>query len=297
VTPFWKSFLAFVLPVAAACAFVEWRVRSQPTGYGYVEQLIREKGARTKVVVIGDSQALYGIQPSELGVPALNLSNVSQSIPLTRQILEKNLAQFPCLKLVILGLSPFTLEYQLAGQPDEERLFFHMQINGVPGDGPWWYQLDPRRFSRALALGPKKARRWLMDSFRGENPIAPYDPWGWFDGENHGRTVKTMSEDAGKARSEYHKAAMDPKLTGRVAEELMRLQSLLKQRGIDLKVVRMPTSEFYQRAFWPQNPPDKSFVNTDFVNTDHLNRRGAKKFTEFLRDSIIKTYDFTHQCP
>jgi hypothetical protein len=88
-----------------------------------------------------------------------------------------------------------------------------------------------------------------------------------------------------------------------------RLQSLIEelhQQGVEILLVTIPTTRFYRDQIEPQayqrmqqtlqqltqNYPvtyrnymfDARFTDTDFQDGDHLNCRGAQKFSELLKE-------------
>jgi hypothetical protein len=313
--------ISFSLLPLVVLALIDGRLRASPTGYSYVEDLLREQGPRAKIIFTGDSQALYDFKPDEFAVPAINISNVSQSLPITRQILEKNLSQMSCAALVVVGISYFAVEYQLYGQVDDERNFLHMQVNGVDGDGGWISHWDPRRFSRVLILGPRKSWRSLLKSFSAKPERRPeaYDGLGWYDGEKSSVTNREISEASGFGRAAYHSSTMVPANAERNFAEIQALRDRLAKDGIALVFVRPPTFTTYSSQLNPKAVArnqkydarlkselsipvfdylqDARFERGDFINNDHLNRQGAKKLAAILNEDIIGKYDLSRRCP
>jgi hypothetical protein len=311
---FLLKLLIFSLPLAAALGWIEYRVRQNPLGYTYVEDLLATRNAEARLIFTGDSQALYDFKPDEYQAPGINISNVSQSLPITRQILEKNISRLPCASVVVLGLSYFGLEYQLYGQVDDERNFLHTQINAVAGDGGWPSWFDLRRYSRLLTLGPRKSWRGAFKEYASRIPEG-YDSFGWYDGEKSSVASRNTSEAAGRGRASYHTSTMVPDLAAKNLAEIENLRILLAKNGMELLLVRLPAMPAYYRHLDPHalqrneehdkqlNAPvlnllkDPRLTPEDFINTDHLNARGAKKLAGILNDVIMKKYDVFHRCP
>jgi hypothetical protein len=295
------------LPILVALTALEYRVRRVPTSLSVKRALIEEHQRNVEVVILGDSHALNGIDPSAFGRPAINLANGAQSIYYDVRILSPYLDRLPALRLVVLQLSYFSLRYRMSESPEAWRMFYYEQSFGIPYEADAPSGFDPRRWSFLLALGNEHVRALLLSGFRNELGDDARG-WGPLQRPSAGSEV-VIDDDTGRARVLQHDATTRAE---NLACNLRDLQDLIRRlRGRDVEVVLLtsPVDRYYAAhmnpviyqelvrqttvlssgtgAVFHDYMTDPRFSLDDFINDDHLNVVGARKFSEILCREVV----------
>lgn len=107
-----KKFLVktscFVLFVLLLFVFLEYSARRVPNDYSVKNSLLSENCRSLKTLVIGNSQAYFGINPAYFSDKAFNAAHVSEPLNIDTFILNKYLPQMDSLQNIIVSISSFT---------------------------------------------------------------------------------------------------------------------------------------------------------------------------------------------
>ena len=285
---------------------VEYRLRQVPNEYSARKATLDTRAGEVEILITGTSHAQNGVAPQFLALPALNLGYGSQSLHYDTQLVLKYVDSMPNLKLVIFGVSYHSLEYRLTNSVERWRSGFYNQVYGIPGeDSDEGFQLT--NYSYIALFTPKEAVRLASGGFLGAAETEAK--------RNQTPAIVTqgeVSEAYGRIRVRGHETQMrQVDLLPNIAA-LERVCALLKRRNVSIVFITVPTHHTYydqinvtsyQRmqetikqitekygAPYFNYLRDDRFTEEDFVNSDHLNERGAEKFSHILNEDVVKRY-------
>jgi hypothetical protein len=300
-----KSFL-LLLPFTLIVGLIEYRLRYVLNEYSATKAALDAKAGEVQILITGTSHAQNGVAPQFLEVPAFNLGYGSQSLYYDTELVLRYVDSTPNLKLVIFAISYFALEYRLTNSSERWRTGFLRQVYGIPSeDGNEGFKLT--NYSRIALYTPKQAIRLASGGFLGSAEAEA--------NVNQPPAIVTrgeVSEDFGRRRITFHENLMrQVELPYNVAA-LERGCALLKGRNIAVVFITVPTHHTYYdqinvKSYQRMQETikqitekcgvpyfnymrDDRFTDEDFVNSDHLNERGAETFTRILNEDIVKVY-------
>ncbi|WP_431137282.1 hypothetical protein [Psychroserpens mesophilus] len=286
-----------MIPVLIFLGCYEILLRSSnlPNIYSYKDKLLDEE---YEAVVLGNSHALRGVLAEELSFSAINLANVSQSIDVDLLWL-KAVLKTKKLKFAILNFSTPTYTVSLIQSPENWRLknynlYTRLQINYAPK-----YNFE---FLNGLQI--KNIKRVGNYVIGNNYPQDNYLEKGSFPLDAF---TDDFEEHALKASSRHM-----PKVGSIESNEkiLMKIIELSKMYNFDLIIVTPPAHESYRKlipnkinnkmfslltnlesknnnVYWLNSFDNTSFDYRDFKDSDHLNLKGAKLFTNQINDFLI----------
>ena len=294
------------MPFISIVGLVEIRLRQVPNEYSSTKAALDAKVGEVEILITGTSHAQNGVAPQFLALPAFNLSYGSQSLHYDTQLVSKYVDSMPNLKLVIFAISYHALEYRLANSIERWRSGFYKQVYGIPGEaGEQGFKLT--NYSYIALFTPKEAVRLASGGFLGAAETEAK--------RNQTPAIVTqgeVSEAFGKIRARGHETEMrQVDLLPNIAA-LERVCALLKRRNVSVVFITVPTHHTYydqinvtsyqrmqqtiKQITERDGVPffnylrDDRFTKEDFVNSDHLNKQGAEKFSQILNQDVVKRY-------
>ncbi len=257
----------------------------------------------TRVLILGSSHMLNGLNPDELGTPAINLAGYSQDLYYGAQLATRYLDRMPQLECVVVGLSYFTLEYDMERTTEAWRSCYYRRCFGIP-HRHWISEFDLRNFSLYLLYGPEISKQVLF----GEPPdlSAFVHSNGW--AANPVPENSDLAVSDGLARVEAHHGLMHEENLAQNLAILDELFDTLQKRGIEVILLTTPAYSSYFSRFDPDRESrfrsavvllqtkhgiryfdftrDPRFTASDFYNSDHLNQNGAVKLSRIFGDEL-----------
>ena len=291
----------FLLPIIIIWGLLEVFYRTVPNNFSFKNECIREYYSEARVLIMGNSHAFYGINPDHFSQKTFNLSNISQGLKIDELLLNKHLDEFRKVKNLILTIDYFTLS-----QKDEAsqtwRMYFYKEDMDL--DFPEISSLDPKAYS--LALAPRIDLTWnIVKTYIQKGTLVECGKNGWAIKEGVG---PDNNELMAKGIASKHEDGLKD-FTHNI-QRLNRIIKKCKERDIRLILVTMPVTSYYAQNInnkkltdiikacnslasanscvqYVNLFKDARFSNSDFYDTDHLNRAGAKKCSEIL-DSYLQ---------
>ena len=100
------EYLFIAVLVAAQCSVIYWQGHDyvQESNNRYKQRYIEQHGEEIKTLILGHSQAAYGINPLVLGDSVFNMAEPSRILYYDKEILKRNITSLPNLKVVIYPL-------------------------------------------------------------------------------------------------------------------------------------------------------------------------------------------------
>ena len=305
------TMLAF--PLILTLIYSEYRLSFLNTIYFTKRVALEQQKDKIEVLVTGSSNTVYGINPDAFSHSGFNLAFLGNGMFFDARLVEKYSEQMPHLRMVVLTVNNFTmgLDYSTFSQKWRQyflRQNFNIPIKqtGIPYDVGFW--LNPSNFSR-VALYGEQAKSYIF-----ENHSAPVDlitnSSGWFDsGDESGNE---QSQKLGIAAAEAHSASADVNSYDQNLQYWETLIPLLQKKNITAVIVLLPTDISYHGHFdkaksvlmnqklidfalkhhikYIDYTDDTRFSLNDFtlIMPDHMNARGAMKFSKILDEEVIK---------
>ncbi len=248
-----------------------------------------------------------------LNRPAFNLANGSQSLYYDTRLVTKYADSMPNLKLVIFTISYHSLESQLKNSMERWRGGFYKQVYGIPSeDEGAEFQLSD--YSYISLYTPKIAYGQAVDDLLKKNKPTQ-------DGKGAAATAAAaanadnqgdISPEFGKRRVKLHETEMRESSIAANMESLEMVCQLLKEKNVAAVFITIPAHHTYYDNIQPEKYQrmqeiirqlsekhkieyfnymfDSRFKDEDFINSDHLSKTGAEKFTLIFDREIISRY-------
>lgn len=294
--------LIVLAPLVLVVGVFEWLGHKIPTSYGIKNSNLMSKKNEVAVIVLGSSHANFGINPQYMGNNVYNMSNTSQDFYYDYKILQKCLDQCPNLKLVILPISYFSMYFLLDESPEKWRTDFYSAIlkikkqkSGILDFGQYSYI--------SLMNGPYN----ILNEIKKTSKLN-INEFGYQYSDQVNDINSVINNEKGRARVEFHHGLMKNKNIMENFKNISSIVTLARNRKLQLVFITTPvyksyydniTSDYYvemsKNINFLQNKykikyfnyfTDKRFKITDFMDNDHLNVEGAKKFSTILMDDI-----------
>jgi hypothetical protein len=284
--------------------------RLNPSHLAAKRHLLEQQAPRIEVLILGSSHELTGVFPTDLGVPAFNLAGQSQSVYYDAALVRKYLPALKSLKLVVLPISYFSLEYELDEAGENWRAYDYFYFYSIP-HRDWHKAFSARNFSTYFLCSESFRARVLFGT--ATNAALDYDAWGGWTNRPCGPLLPAKAHtdflrQAARLTLERHEAMMRPE---NFEPNLARLDGLigeLQRKHIGVLLVTLPVTRFYGQNIRPATYRrmqqavhrlagnynleylncmfDSRFHDQDFADGDHLNCRGAHKFSGILAREI-----------
>jgi hypothetical protein len=283
----------------------ELLARTIPTTYSDKHAKLIDKKSQIEILVLGSSHSNYGINPQFFGRESFNISNNNQGFFQDYQVVMRYLPECKNLKMVIIPISYFSLQYDLGVSHESWRCPYYSFYMGVHGaalesvfelnnysalilwDGPFEVLRDVR-----------KVKKMDINEYGYQYPV-----------KNNVSINDAISDSAGKQRVAVHYEMMNDKLLHYNIEILNKMAEELGKRKIKIVFVTTPVYRTYSKyiskntyelmvtaiedlseqhsASYFNYFYDSRFELSDFMDNDHLNAEGAKKFSIILKNEII----------
>lgn len=272
--------------------------------YNYKRKCLENQLDSIQVLVLGTSQAYFGINPDYFSLKTFNLSEFNQSLYYDNKITLKYLDMMPKLKYVIINISYFSFGQQLIEGTESWRDYYYSQFWNV--DYPTIDKLDARYYSKIFLYIPNVSLKYLTQGFHVDLGLPKFNGYCWADTCNS--TV--INDSTGKIRVKIHNAYY--KGRDRYSEhinEINQLISSLKKRNITPILITPPVyKSYYENAdknIINKNTTtirnictklncnyynyftDSRFIKVDFKDDDHLDFLGAEKLSKILNKEVL----------
>lgn len=303
---------AFLLvPPVAYLGNIEFKLRRMPTNYSEKRRRFEPHLPTIETLILGSSNAYYGIDPRFLAHRAYNLTYRAQPHYFDVKLAERYVDRMPRLKLVIVAIIYFNFGGPQDGL-DAARVNFYAWDWGIPRPRQNWLNLgqwlEPNRFTLIHFYG-ERLPFYIESGFKEHIEPDAYDN-GWFDS---GTEPCDLSKKIGPWAAPLHNAAVQIDYMRTNAALLQQMADRLKARGIEMMLVQMPALSVYYDFIdkakydameaivkelaakngmaYTNHFYDPRFTVADFtVMPDHLNAVGAEKYTRILNQEINVRY-------
>jgi hypothetical protein len=293
------SVALFLMPALFFCSFMEITLRHIPNDYSYKNQFMEANAGTLRILVLGSSHSLQGIDPQYFDEPAFNLASMSQTLKYDHFLFSKYSDKLTGLRYLLVPVSYFSLVGQLEDGNENYRIknysiYYHCQ-----------YHLLSVKYNTEIFNGDAKSNivRLMKYLLYDANHLS-CNKYGFSSA--YSDAARSDLDETGKAAALRHTAEapysylrentgyLEDMITACGAKKarviLLTLPALsyytsrLDKKQLDLTTrtcEKLQEKFDHVRYFSYLNDP--GFTKEDFRDADHLNGRGAKKFTLILR--------------
>ena len=225
----------------------------------------------------------------------------------------KYLNKMPRLKVVLLPAIFYTMGTELSRTSESWRMYFYRQYFNIPLESKadrvidWSYFFEPENFSK-IALFGERSYDYTLNDFR-DQLSKECTANGWFDsGYDY---ESDLSKNVGPKAAKAHNLVTSPELYSKNLGYWAELVIRLKERNIIPIILLLPSDPSYHDnidpALWARMKKslqdfadryriqifdytrDPRFTWQDYAVSlpDHLNARGAEKFSRIINKEII----------
>ena len=297
-----KHILIFSIPFLVIWIGIEVFYRTTPNNYTYKEKQLKENYKNLETLVLGDSHALYAVNPVFFDQNTYNFAIISQPLYFDKLLFEKHIDSLPKLENLIL-----TVGYTTLSQVDEElkldwRRFIYSSQLGL--DVSVNSKFDPKSYSLALTRRFKQTVKVISDYVKNETIITC--------DENGFGIDKPFDQSIELTRNSKIIARMHEDGLHDFSHSIERFQSIIdacKQRNINVFLVSYPVCKYYsefvdqtklknifetcealdkknENAIYLNMFNDERFEDSDFFDANHLDHLGAEKCSRILNKII-----------
>ncbi len=308
MSKFFKKLFCLIFPFLLIGVYTEFNLRQIENGYSRKKADIELALDSTKILILGSSHSLFGVDPDQFKQKTFNLAYVSQSLYYDRMLLEAYSERMPELATVVVPISYFSLDTNLSRWVEEWRCNFYLNYFNIPVEGNTIGTsnfFDPKRYSMIALYGMQKSFKLLRNNFE-INQVKGQQSNGWLKNDQ----LLTVNDKTGQQRVALHERLIFPDMRQVNMLHLKSISDLLRKRGVTLYLVTPPVHRIYSENVNPdiyqsmiaaatdfcvENRcnylnffTDANFADEDFFDSDHLNASGARKFSRLLDAEITK---------
>jgi len=284
----------FLIPLYILFALIESGIRLIPNAYSIKSNYIENNGDKISILILGHSHHFYGLNPEYMPQGTFNMANVSQMYNYDVLILEKYLDQLPNIKYVVVPISYHSFYDEGTDMPIINKnylIYFGTGINNKLSDYSHITSAPFKENSIKISDFISKKKSWLSSNELG------------FGLDFESKAPVGIQESARLAAQRHHVSNTDFN-----QDNLNKFYQLIEtslDKNIKVILVSAPLSQSYYEALdeevldkikiftnsfvrekiyiqyfdFRQHP---EFQDEDFYDADHLNHRGAKKFSKAL---------------
>lgn len=302
---FFKRYSWFWFLLLALWVMIELFYRLVPNNYSEKQSKISEIKENIKVLISGNSHALYGLNPEHIELPSYNLAQVSQTLYFEELLLQKHLPEFKNLKYLILNISYFTLSQRDFTAEDIFRRYYYNAYMDItdPEMTPW----DPKRYSLSLTREWKHTWRFMKEAIK-NGTLVKCNKNG-FGNDYINQNTSLTEENIRQLCIRHEDGLID--FSGNL-KRLKRISELCKNQNIQLLLVSLPVSASYYQQMniqkWQlmtESLEEFAFSTgslyfnllqfdgleqDSFYDPDHLNQKGAEKISLWMNGQLKNYY-------
>jgi hypothetical protein len=298
--------LIFLLPVIVFLGWLEIKARQLPNTYAIKKQAAEKQLDSIHILVFGSSHAFDDIDPEWFSYCGFNFANSSQSLFHDSQLCLKYCDRMPRLKTVVFTISYFSLWFEMQDLPESWRDYFYLHYWGIrhPSLNP----MDIKYWSYAALYTRPFLKDMIFNAINKEEEFGYVRPNGWKKVENTNDSNE-ISDKSGEERVKFHNSIIHGEHLSENTRYLEQVLEKLNTHNIQVVFVIPPVFKSYSKFADPtimaENRriisglckkynarffdyfSDPRFLKEDFMNNDHLNWKGAKKFSLILDSDFV----------
>ncbi|MFI8380425.1 hypothetical protein [Leeuwenhoekiella sp. NPDC079379] len=293
---FLKKILFFTAPLLIGLVILECLLRFLPNDYKFKKNFIDNNSEEIQTLILGNSHAFYGVNPEYLNKNSFNAAYVSQTLRYDLEIFRKYSNRLSKLENLVVAISYPSLFIDFKDTGENFRLKYYYIDYDFKSDIPLKYHFE----TTAMNLNSNLSN--LRNYYLHQQDNLYSDTLG-FGFEENSIEPSDFKLD-GKKAAQRHTINTSDELQINI-NYLEEIVSLAKKKKIKLFFVTLPTTGYYyksiedeqfdktlkiitelennnQNVFYYNFLKNDQFSLNDFRDSDHLNAKGAEKFTKLL---------------
>jgi hypothetical protein len=306
---FLKGALLFFIPVIAVYMILELLFLQLPSNHIKVGELIASEGKNIEILTTGSSQMKCAVNPQFLDQKAINFGSPSQHHNIDYNIIRQTKTRLEKVQVIVLELSYSHLE-----RPHNTKFFWknnaYLKYFNVNNFGRKTYFKDKLLFlSRPIIC--EKA---LIDHYIKNKDVSEFNRFG-FEEQQFDGIFESINYDDDEIPTEFRiNTSENSDLFKKNTEFLYRMLDYLSEEKMNVVIATIPMHRYYLRGRNPnilrrrdsilelilknynnvrafkKEEDSINYKTSDFRNHNHLNPRGAAKFTTELNAFIKKQF-------
>jgi hypothetical protein len=305
-----KKFLVriviFLSPFILLFGWIEIKARQLPNTYALKKQDIGTQLDSVNILVFGTSHAFDGIDPECFSCRGFNFANSSQSLFHDSRLCSMYSERTPALKGVIFTISYFSLWYEMQDLPENWRDYFYYHYWGIRH--PSLSAADIKYWSYAALYPRSFLKKMILNTINRKEEFGDVRSNGW-KSVTSSEEKSEISDSSGYKKVSFHNSIIRKEHLRANIGYLEEAAKQLSDRNIHIIFVIPPVfttySKYADTLIMEENRQildalgakyhalifdyfsDKRFTREDFINDDHLNSGGAKKFSRILDSDFV----------
>ena len=297
---FIKKSLFFSAPVLLFIAIMELLLRNIPNDYSYKKNYLDKHSNQIETLFLGSSHAFYAVNPEFITSKSFNAAHIAQSLDYDFEILKKYSNETDKLQFIVVPIDYFSLYNRLETGVEKWRIKNYNIYYDLNKSN------DLVENSEILNGKWNENIKRLVKFFRKKQSDVSCNNLGWGT-NNNSKNAKNLVETGKSAAERHHKKSIsffEENLA--VVNEII---SFAKNKNAKLIFYNSPAYKTYTSQLNQEQLKttiatiqsiqkansnvsyfnflnDSSFTAQDFCDADHLNEKGAEKFSKKL-DSIL----------
>ncbi len=320
---FFKKILVFVFPLFLLVVGMGFYLRNMNSLYKEKLSGIIEHANEIEILILGNSHASYGVNPNYFTDYAFNIAHPGQSIYFDKELTLQNLESLKRLKYVFISLDYHSLYF--SSQRGERNIWSYYG-HGIKHPSEDYNKADISPF--LLGYYPRVSFSFLRKDLLAKWKFRNHAQYLDFNTEvgviKTDVLVKGFVSFSGTNTSDFKNNYYQERMNGHdylinnsteeemVLNELDELITKLHSKGITAIFFSTPTfkdynkilepdiithnnlvieelCKIYNMEFWDYSVKN-DFIKEEFFNPDHLNKKGAERFSKML-NSRLKLYN------
>ncbi len=291
----------FLTLLSSVIAIWEYQLGKVTNSYSKKRKQFESKLPSIEVLVLGASQLDQGVNPAYINMKCYNLSTHAQSLFYDKELALKYIDRLPALKAVFIEVTFFSLWYEMNGK-EYWRKYFYYQFWNIKY--PDFSPTDLNLYSKIVLYAPMLPLTAALKPAK-VNMAEDISPDGWYMVKESLPITDTMGK---RMADDLYYQCNDISFKSNI-QYLKTLITELDKRNIKVVLITPPVTRLMDKyankrkiaitdsvlnAFTAQYNckfmnywQDKRFVDSDFYNADHLNVRGAEKFSKILNTEVL----------
>lgn len=315
---FFKKVMLFLALPLTLILVSDIFLRNQNTLYKEKYEGAKKAKDSIEILILGTSQATYGINPEAFDLYAYNMANLGQSIYFDKRITLSLLPELSQLKYVFITLG----YHSYAFSSQEYRDVWSYYANGIKYKNTNYLlaEISPTLFGYTPKVAFALIKTRLSDLWKHGKDIVDFDVQSGVDKYKpavkgfiafEGRDSANFNPKAFDFLSDHYTEVIDnSNEKDEIQADLEDFIKKLLAEGVTPVLITIPNYEEYNQYlnktyleesvktsreiaqkynihFWNLYDSDE-FSIEDFHDMDHLNREGSLKFSHMLNDSLKK---------
>ena len=320
---FFKKILIFVFPLFLLVLGMDFYLRNMNSLYKEKLNGLLENADEIEILILGNSHAARGVDPNYFTDYAFNIAHAGQSIYFDKELTLQNLEVLKKLKYVFISLDYHSLYF--SSQRGERNIWSYYG-NGIKHTSEDYTKADISPF--LFGYSPRVSFSFLRKDLLAKWKFRNHDRYLDFNTELGVNKTDVLAKGfvalTGIHTSDFKNNYYLERMTGHdnlinnsteeeiVLNELDELITKLHSKGITSIFFSTPTFEDYNIILdsdiithnnliteklckkynmeFMDYSINHDFIKDEFFNPDHLNKKGAEKFSRIL-DSRLELYN------